>query len=271
MRRVKTQLDRCFDLIELLADGAQTLRLSEIAARLDLPKSATHRLLAHLAELGWVEQDPVGLGYRLTLRLAITGQRFLLATRIPDVCQPVLQRLARRSGELVRMAVVEGRRLTWIASAQGAPSGLMYQPEMSARVVLHATANGKAWLASLPLDDAVKLALEDGFGPPGRHGPNALRSVEALIAALAETRAKGYGVSQEEAERGVAAVAAAIPSQFADDPVVGTVSIAGPVVRVTPERIIEYAALLTEAVQELSALWPLQQRPPPMAIEAAQR
>jgi len=44
--------------------------------------------------MGWVEQYPETGFYRLTLRLAIMGQRVLLGTRIPDLTRPILQKLA---------------------------------------------------------------------------------------------------------------------------------------------------------------------------------
>src|SRR5215471_8471856 len=124
LRVVKSLIARAFTVIEMLADDARSVRLGEISEHLDLPKSATHRLLATLCRIGWVEQERETGFYRLTLRLAITGQRFLIATRIPDICQPVLDELAHESRELVRMAIIEGEGLTWVAFSQGAQSGL---------------------------------------------------------------------------------------------------------------------------------------------------
>lgn len=256
MRIVKGALDRCFELIELLADGARSLRLSEIAERLDMPKSAAHRLLAHLAALGWVEQDAASGLYRLTLRLALVGTRFLHATRLPDATQPVLDRVARDSRELVRLTVALADGLAWIGSAQGAPPGLMYQPAMGGPVVLHATANGKAWLATLPDSQALALARKGGLGRRGQFGPKVLAAEGALRLELARTRRRGYGLADEEAESGVAAVAVAIrPAGHA--PALGTISIAGPVVRVTRKRCADLAALLIGAAAELAAVWPL--------------
>src|SRR5262245_55882871 len=111
--------ERCLAIIELLADGAASMPLGAISERLDLPKSGAHRLLATLVELGWVEQDTATGFYRLTMRLALLGQQFYVATGIPDICQPVLDRLARESREFARLAVVDGDSLVWVVHAQG--------------------------------------------------------------------------------------------------------------------------------------------------------
>src|SRR5262245_41470445 len=128
-----SNLDRGLDVLELLVHHGDGLPLGAIAERLDLPKSGAHRLLAALAQRGYVRQDPRSQDYALTLRVAALGFELLAASRIPDVCQPVLDRLAAESGELVRLTVAESEGLTWVARAQGAQYGLRYDPEMGTR------------------------------------------------------------------------------------------------------------------------------------------
>ena len=79
--------ERCLGILELLAADAGEMPLGEIAEGLTLPKSGAHRLLTTLVELGWADQDRLTGFYRLSMRLAILGQRFYLATGVPDVCR----------------------------------------------------------------------------------------------------------------------------------------------------------------------------------------
>jgi DNA-binding IclR family transcriptional regulator len=255
---VNSLVENCFAVIQLLAEEAASMRLGDIAERLDLPKSGTHRLLSSLCDLGWVEQDPATGLYRLTLRIAILGQRFLIATKIPDLCRPVLDRLAGECHELVRMAVVEDDGLAWVAHVQGAEAGLIYQPAMTDKVTLHVTAAGKAWLATLPIEDAVRRVLAVGFGKPGEFGPSAIRSVEPLVQELERTRERGYGLAIEESEPGIVAIAAAITLR--NGSVAGTVSVAGPIIRMARESHGALAALVQSAAQDLGTLWPLRAR-----------
>lgn len=253
MRLVKSLVERCFDVILLLSEHAETLPLGEISRRLDMPKSATHRLLATLCELGWAEQDASTGFYRLSLRLAIVGQRLLVGTRIPDICQPVVDSLAAKTESLGRLAIVGPEGLTWIAHAQGARAGLVYQPELIARVPLHVTANGKAWLSTLPREEALARAVESGLGKATIGGPRAIRTREALSAALDESAERGWAVALEEAEAGVCAVAAAV---MQGEQAVGTVSVAGPLHRFAEPGLATIAARVRAAAEELSVLWP---------------
>ncbi|MFI4987105.1 MAG: IclR family transcriptional regulator [Alphaproteobacteria bacterium] len=253
MRLVKSLVERCFDLILLLSENAETLPLGEISRRLDVPKSATHRLLTTFGDLGWAEQDAETGFYRLSLKLAIVGQRLLAGTRIPDICQPILDRLAASTEGLGRLAIVGPDGLTWIAQAQGARSGLIYQPGLVARVPLHITANGKAWLASLDREEALRRAMASGLGRPDMGGPRVIRTRETFSTALDDTKERGWGLAYEEAEPGVAAIAAAI---WQAGKVVGTVSVAGPVHRFSEAVIPEVAERVRATAAELSALWP---------------
>ena len=158
MRVVKSQISRCLDLLARLADARRSLRLTDLATALDEPKSSVQRLLWQLCADGWVEQEGDTRYYRLTLRLATLGQRHLQAIGITDASSAILERLARQTRELVRLTIVDGTRLVWIGSAQGAPPGLMYQPEMGHRIVTFATANGKAWLSTLMESEALRIA-----------------------------------------------------------------------------------------------------------------
>ena len=116
-------------------------------------------------------------------------------------------RLAQATGELVRMALIDGDKLTWVAKAQGARSGLRYDPDMGREVILHATATGKAWLATFDENEALALVKARDFPKASRAGPNVVRTEAALRQQLRETRQRGYGLALEEAEAGTAAIA----------------------------------------------------------------
>jgi len=258
MRVVKGAVDRCLEAIELLAREARWMRMSDIAAELGLEKGPAHRVLAQLVEQGWAEQDEATSQYRLTLKLALLGQRYLHGIGLPELVQPIIERVAVQCHELVRLTVVNEGTLSWLSSAQGAAPGLVYSPAMDRPINLYATANGKAWLASMPDELAIELALRSGLGKSDAHlgqGPKAISSIESLLADLAVTRQRGYGLVVEEAEAGVWAIAVAV-KLVPTGPVVGTMSIAGPVMRMQPERHEALHALLKDAANKLGTIWP---------------
>lgn len=258
MRVVKSQLSHSLGALTLLAEAGRGARVTDLAERLEVPKSSVQRLLQHLIDEGWVEQDADNGLYRLTFRIAALGQRYLQAVGMADASEAILTALARRTRELARLTIVDRDRIVWIGSAQGAPAGLMYQPAMDGRIVSYATANGKAWLATLTNDEVEKIVSGDGLGSRSARagtGPNAHKTLASLKRDLAAIRERGYATADEEAEPGVAALAVAVL-----DPrtgvAIGTTSVAGPLVRLTKRRHGELAREVRAAASELARIWP---------------
>lgn len=253
-------VERTLAVVEAMAGQSAPLELSDVAARADMPASAAHRTLATLVACGWAVQDPDSQNYALTLRMPMLAFRTLDAQFLPDVMQDALDRLARTTREYCRLALVEGDRLTWVARAQGARQGLRYDPDMGGEVVLHATANGRAWLSTLPEAEALALAAA-GLARPSGVGPKCSDSIAALREALHETRARGWATSIEEAEAGTSALAVPVLACASPDaPAVGTISVAGPSLRITPDRFEALATALRETATEMAHLWPLHRR-----------
>lgn len=252
---------RCLDVLECLSGESAPIDLTELAKRLDIPPSATHRLLTTLTQRGWVSQDEVTQKYFLSLHMSTLAFRSLDGRTLPDIVQSILERLADDVEEYCRLAVLEERRLVWVARAQGSKSGLRYDPDMGHEVVLYATANGKAWLATLPEDEAIAIVEEQGLGVSEAVGPNRARSLDEVRKHLRKTREQGFGMSVEEAEEGT--VALAVPFRCgpdANEPVAGTMSIAGPAFRLTERRRPELVDALSAAAEEVSRFWPLRDR-----------
>lgn len=248
-----TSIERCFSILEVLADHRLGLSLGDIAAKADIPKSATHRMLNSLCGTGYVTQLP-SRDYRITLKLPGLGFRFLANSKILHECQFVLDQLADSVGELVRLSMVNNDRLVWIAKAQGAKTSLLVDPVIGKEVALHATATGKVWLASLSTEDALRSVLKEGFGTPSEHGPNVIQTVEALQKELAVTRERGYGLALEEADPGIVAIAVGIPSIKSPQKIIATLSIAGPSARLSSGRLVDLLPELQAAAKQLRGI-----------------
>lgn len=244
-------LERTLGILEYLAGHAEGAPLATIADELEIPRSAAHRLLAALVQQGYVRQAPNHGDYRLTTKLVALGLSYLSATGIVDIAQPLLDRLAEASGELVRLSVVDGDRLTWVARAQGARRGLRYDPDMGMDAKLSCTATGYAWLLTMTDEEALQRVARQGFGRPQDYGPNAPTTVRALLKFIHSARARGFSMIDEVFAPGMTAMAAPVINRRGI--AIGVVSIAGPKVRLTEKRMLQLAPTLLDAVDELAA------------------
>ncbi|MEO3999627.1 IclR family transcriptional regulator [Mesorhizobium sp. CAU 1732] len=246
-------LEKSIAIIELLANHPAGVPVSTIAAAIEQPVSGVHRTLQELSRLGYVRQVQAQGDYALTIKLPAMGLGFLARAGITDVTQPVLDALAADSGELIRLSVIDGDDLIWVAVAQGATRGLRYDPGQEQGVVVHlaSSAGGQAWLAEMSDEEALARVSAQGLILDSEiAGPNVPRSLTSLLKQMAEARDRGYAIAVDSYIAGMAAMA--VPVRYhGGGPVIGCLSIAGPAVRMTAERMAILAPRLQAAAHEL--------------------
>jgi DNA-binding IclR family transcriptional regulator len=239
-------------ILDILVDEPAGVRITDLAAALGANKAIPHRLMAELVELGYATQSPETERYRATFKLGSLGLRQLEAAGIARWSQDELSALAAQSRELVRLAIASRNSLRWVAKAQGANSSLIVDAIVS-DIVLHATASGKAWLSTLPTDEVrATLATHELVKPT----PLTHTDIDAILAEIEEARRGGYAVAIQEMEIGVNAIAVPIvPPDLPGRRGVGTVSIAGPAARLTPEVLIGFVPSLKSSAGSLAEHW----------------
>lgn len=244
-------LDRGLALLEHLAAHPDGVPLASLATELDMPLSACHRLLAALQARGYVRQARAQGDYLLTTKLASLGLGHLSGAGVVDIAEPLLERLAQRTGELVRLSLIDGDRLTWVAKAQGVRKGLRYDPDMGQDARLSCTASGHAWLLTMSDENALTLVMRQGLGEPADYGPRAPTTVKAVLGFLHAARVRGYAVIDEVFAPGMSAMAVPVLRR---GEAIGVISVAGPRQRLTVERMHEFAPELLAAAAELGPI-----------------
>ena len=117
----------------------------------------------------------------------------------------------------------------------------------------HATATGKVLLAHLPADDLAALLRQ----PPVQLTEATITDAGHLRTQLEQIRRQGYAITSGELEPGFVAVAA--PLFDRERQAVAAISIGGPAVRITPDRLPAIAALVQLTARQISrqlGYWP---------------
>ncbi|MFE1047374.1 IclR family transcriptional regulator [Streptomyces olivaceus] len=237
-------VDRAVSVLEILARHGEA-GVTEIADELEVHKSTAFRLLGVLENRGLVAQEKERGKYYLgagVLRLAGAA-----AVRL-DISQegvPVCRELADELGETANIAVLDDDAAVNVMQARGTAS-VTAQNWLGRRTPLHATASGKVLLAHLPstLREGLLARPLHRFTEHTVTGAAVLRGVLETVAGL------GYAITEEELEIGLAAVAAPVRSH--DGKVIASISVSGPVYRLTPDRLPDLAKRTLAAGVELS-------------------
>jgi DNA-binding IclR family transcriptional regulator len=245
-------VQRAMETLELLAGEPRGRGLTAIASHLDIPEPGAKRVVDALVRAGYLRLDPATDAYSVTLRLGALGLRRIESIGIDKWAQPTLDRLADKTHELVRLAMLSDFSLHWIARSQGSNSRLTLDHTSGTDAVPHATASGKAWLSTLDPDDVAYLLGRSGLPAQTE---KTITDLGQLQQDLALARERGYALGQEEMDLGVNAVAAPIRPASATGSAVGTVSVAGPAVRLDPSSMTRLVPDLLAAAEELGASW----------------
>ena len=246
-RTTVQSVERTLDLLEALAETGE-VGIAHLSNRVGLHASTVHRLLATLIARGYVRQNTATGRYLLGLKpLDIArGVRAHLDLRMQAL--PVLQGLMRESGETANLAVQNEHHLVYLeqASSPGWMLRMFVQP--GARVPLHSTASGKVLMAHMP-EKELRQLLSDYPLLPSASRTIVDRTV--LVEELTEVRRQGYATDWGEQEDGVGCVAGPVLDYTGR--VVAAISISGPWIRITPERLEQLAPLVLDACARLSA------------------
>ncbi|SRR5579875_694474 len=232
-------------IIDLLASHRKGLRLTDLVGRVNLPRGTVVRLLNVMIEAHLVRHSADGL-YLLGPRTAIWGSEFLNSLELREVASDVLARLAEVSNETCHLGVVEGRSVLYIDKVES-PHSLRMVSRVGGTNPLHCTGLGKALLAFLPAEEFDRYVAE----PLERRTPNTIVAPDILRAELQRIRDRGYALDDVENEVGVRCIGAPIFDHHGT--LAGSISLAGPTMRMTWERIEQLASPVMEAAREISA------------------
>jgi DNA-binding IclR family transcriptional regulator len=193
-------LAKAFTLLGAFSPDHRVMSLSEISRTSGLPKSTVHRLLARLLELGAIEQHRSG--YRIGILLVQLGAT-TPAMSMRDVLAPHLATLHHQTGMTVHLGVL--REFDVVILDKVAHRNPAVTPtSIGARLPANCPALGKVLLAFEDLDD---LSM---FLPQPMRGLTSasITDVDTLVAELRKVRLTGIAHDVQQAQAGVAGVAA---------------------------------------------------------------
>ena len=229
VERVQT-LDRAIRLLQLVAEE-DGLTLNELSERLELPAPTAYRLLNTLRLNGMVVFDDDLQTWFVGIETFRLGSAYLRRTGLIPASRPVMQHLMEQCGETVNLAIEQDGDVVFVSQVESAePIRAFFRP--GTRGDMHASGIGKALLAEHSSRGVRRVIDHKGLRAYTEY---TLTSSEALVAELDLIRKRGWSVDNEEKNLGMRCVAAPIFNEHGE--AIAGVSVSGPTVRVTTERI----------------------------------
>ncbi|MDF2926778.1 MAG: hypothetical protein K0R57_5692 [Paenibacillaceae bacterium] len=238
---------RALAILSCFTDEQPEVRVMDVAKKLNLTQSNVSRLLTTMVSLGFVEKDEFSGFYRLGPEIIALGGIALNHYEIRKQALPELHHLEQRLGLGVNLAILNNRKIFYLAHVDSHKSPRMYTL-IGRSNPLYCTAIGKVLLAHMEEDQAVSCLREQKLHA---YTDNTVTDEAQLLGELALVRKRGYATEAEELALGRACVACPVRGRAGR--VIAGISLSGPVTEVDlPNRTEELSRILIEVTDRIS-------------------
>ena len=238
-------VSRAVALLKAFTDAQPERGLTELARAVGLNKTTVYRLLKALESEGMLARSPATDAYRLGPEIIALGARALRSNDLRRASRVELEALAHQTGETASLEVLVEDQVLILDEVQGHYL-IGSSPSIGTRWPAHATSTGKVLLAELSQRER-KAVLQP---PLAKLTENTIATLAALREELARVREQGYATACEELEVGYVAVGA--PVRNLDGQVMAAISLGGPSMRLTADRVAELVAPVRQAADRIS-------------------
>lgn len=193
-------IERAFTVLRELALGPAGV--TDIAERVQLPKSTVSRLLSALESEGAVAQRETGADYELGAGLAALADAANNDANMAAVVRPFLLELKEATGESSGFVVRSGRNVYWVDNVGGNDAAVQVQDRTGFYAPMHSVPAGLALLSHLPQDEIDSYLAQ----PLERVNVRTITDVVELRRKLETIAANGVVWSHDDLGDGISAV-----------------------------------------------------------------
>jgi IclR family pca regulon transcriptional regulator len=217
-------------VIETFTSGRTRQSIAEVAAASGLDRATSRRCLLTLSRLGYADHD--GKFFTLTPRVLRLGTACLATMPLPQLVQPLLDRLSEQLGESSSVSILDGVDIVYVArAAQKKVMSIALMP--GSRLPAYCTSMGRVLLAALPREDVGALLAA---APLPARTAYTLTEPEAILAELAKVKSRGYALIDQEVEIGLRSIA--VPLFNARGVTVAAVNVGAPATQFDVQALV---------------------------------
>ncbi len=241
--RVKSVL-KAFQIVDTLSHGEKVL--TEIAKAVGLHLATTRRLLLTLLDTGYVRVDEPTKKYYLGVKCIVLGRRGGPIGDLRQFAVPFLRELMKRSNDTVNLVIEDSDQAVYIEQIE-CENALRAANKVGSRAPLYCTAAGKVLLAARPATERRKYLERIPLTPLTS---KTILNREQLLTELEKVERTGVAIDNEEQLLGERCIASPVRDHQGGVP--GAISISGPSVRLTMERLKQLKPIILQVSSQIS-------------------
>lgn len=189
--------------------------LSELAKRLNMPKSTTYRILKTLSRMGYLRYEEHSKHYYLGVRVLSLGFALLEGMELREIARPYMEMLSHECNKTVNLTILDGMEMVYVERVS-VRSIRVYNIGVGSRIQPWDSAVGKAVLAFLDpsmVSQMIKKAKKEGIFKGNE---------EKFNKTLIDVRKNGFAENNQESRAGIIAIAVPV---FSSKGVIGAINL----------------------------------------------
>jgi DNA-binding IclR family transcriptional regulator len=239
-------INKAFEIFEVFLNNHDELSINNISKLSGINPGTVHRITSILVKRGYVVQPKRRGKYSLSpVKIVDFAKIVQQKLKIKSIASPYLSELSHTVDEAVVMANLLGHVAFNIVIIN--PDHIIsFRPD-SATLNLYSTGLGKIFLAYMSDKEFQEYTRSVTLKP---RTANTVTRVEVLKKQLRQIRRDGIAFEDEEHELGMRTVSA--PIRDWEDNVIAAISVVGPSVRMTKQRMLEIAPIVKNYALKIS-------------------
>ena len=231
-------INKAFEIFEVFLKNDDELSINNISKLSGINAGTVHRITSILVKRGYVIQPKRRGKYSLsTAKLVDFAKIVRQKLKIKTIAYPYLRELGQNVDEAVVMASLIGH-VAFLVTMINLDHVISFRPE-SSTLSLYSTGLGKIFLANMSEKEFQDYINSVVLKP---RTPNTITKVDELKKQLKLIRRDGIAFEDEEHDLGMRTVSA--PVKDWEDNVVAAISVFGPSVRMTKQKMQEIAPVV---------------------------
>jgi DNA-binding IclR family transcriptional regulator len=238
-------IGRALDILEFFSDPETNLNLTEIVQLSGIPEASLFRILLTLEHHHYLQRNPDG-SYR-TAPKVLFGTLYEHAEKLKEKVRPLLVHLNQRFDETVSLAYLFGDKIQVIEVLE-AFQEVRATNTIGKLLPPHCSSMAKAITAFQPQERIERIMKVYGLV---RFTDKTIVDRLALLDEYKKIREQGWSLEREETAAGVCCLGAPIFNE--NHHVVAAISVASPLIRITPDREMEISRELLQTAKNASS------------------
>lgn len=238
---------RASNILRCFLGEKTSLKISELARKLQLDRSTTYRLLLSLEKCGLVEKDKKTGEYSLGLGVFEIGNTYLRKMDFIQASKPIMAELAAKVQETVHLAVLSGVEIVYVDKVDS-PRTLGVMSKIGQRAPLYCTSLGKVLLAFQHEHELKRIVHKLRLVPLT---PNTIISKKRLMEELRTIKRQGYALDNREIEEDVECIGAPILDHRGN--AIAALSISGPQRKINTSQEKQFVSSVVKAAALVSS------------------